>query len=306
MNEIWPFSRRYQTIQSILKTAKRITTYYYQSTIESYTKENQTPVTVADCATQIYLIDQIRKYFPEDEIIAEEDNASLDENMIDQISAAFKILNIEIDGSYENLIQFRGKPSINQWTIDPIDGTEGFRRGLAYAIGIGLLINHIPSFCAIAVPNFQNGSTRYFFAEKHRGAYMQIESNDLTRIHIGQCREFTKAVLIKSLHHDRPISNEIISNFDIQTVISMDGMGKFCQVAMGSADVYFRPFSGYSLFAWDYCPGHILIEESGGLFTGFFGEIPIYEQNKCILKSNGILATNSFFHEKLIEFLKKK
>jgi 3'(2'), 5'-bisphosphate nucleotidase len=302
----WPLSAEFEIISSILKTAKRIPAYYQSQNIQSFFKTNQTPVTVADCATQIYLIDQIRKHFPNDEIIAEEENSSLDSSMIDQIESAFQFLGLKIEGAYSEIIQYRGRISNRRWTIDPIDGTEGYRRGLAYAIGIGLLIDNLPHFCAIAVPQFKENTDGFFYAEKYHGAFMQFENEPLCRIKIGNCQDPSVAIIVKSLHHDRPISSELIDYFQIQKIISMDGMGKFCQVAMGIADIYFRPFSGYQLYAWDYCPGHLLIEEAGGKCTGLKGEIPIYREKYCLLQSDGIIAASGRLHSNLLEFFLKK
>jgi len=66
----------------------------------------------------------------------------------------------------------------------------------------------------------------------------------------------------------------------------------FCYVAKGVFDGFWEVY----LHPWDICAGKLIIEEAGGLVTGFKGdEIDIYTKR--------ILATNGQIHNRMIEFL---
>ena len=68
----------------------------------------------------------------------------------------------------------------------------------------------------------------------------------------------------------------------------------FCYVAKGVFDGFWEVY----LNPWDICAGKLIVEEAGGLVTGFLGEeINIYTRR--------ILATNGKIHDKMMEFLKK-
>ncbi|MHA1456023.1 MAG: hypothetical protein ACTSR5_08590 [Promethearchaeota archaeon] len=60
----------------IVNAASKITEWFRQVGFQSYQKEDDSPVTIADYATQIYIINKIMEQFPDDQIIAEEDDNS--------------------------------------------------------------------------------------------------------------------------------------------------------------------------------------------------------------------------------------
>jgi len=106
----------------LLEAGRRSMRYFLQGSHEI--KHDGSPVTAADRAVQQFLITMISQEFPDDGIIAEEN----------------EILREPQRGS-------------RYWTIDPIDGTVPFMVGmLNWAIAIGLINNGVPVEGFIHIP----------------------------------------------------------------------------------------------------------------------------------------------------------
>jgi 3'(2'), 5'-bisphosphate nucleotidase len=122
-------------------------------------KDDKSPVTIGDFGAQALIIQAIKKNFPDDEIVGEEEASSLrnEKELSSQIWRLVKEVKLE-DAESDSLL---GGPmpsesamldSIDQgssaggakgrlWALDPIDGTKGFLRGGQYAVCLGLIID---------------------------------------------------------------------------------------------------------------------------------------------------------------------
>jgi len=106
----------------LLESGHRSMRYFLQGSYEI--KRDGSPVTDADRAVQQFLISMISREFPDDGIIAEEN----------------EILRLPQSGS-------------RYWTIDPIDGTAPFMVGMSsWAIAIGLMDHGVPVEGYIHIP----------------------------------------------------------------------------------------------------------------------------------------------------------
>lgn len=135
-------------------------------------KEDKSPVTIGDYGAQALVLHAIRKNFPEDEIVAEEDSVSLREqrSLVDQIWGLVKETRLEDPEAEEELGgpvkdaeamlsaidagNSSGGPKGRVWTLDPIDGTKGFLRGGQYAIALALIEDGHVKVSIIGCPNF--------------------------------------------------------------------------------------------------------------------------------------------------------
>ena len=110
----------------------------------SLSKDDSSPVTIADYAAQAIVLDNIRTFFPSDSYLAEESSKELlkqiqNENntkILRHIVKAVQSINpyhdvqyvlesIDLGQSYYN-----DKQNDRLWCLDPIDGTKGFLRGI--------------------------------------------------------------------------------------------------------------------------------------------------------------------------------
>lgn len=134
----------------------------------SYTKADNTPVTVADFAVQALIIDSVGRAFPSDMFIAEEDSAAVrrDSKIRDTVLNVLRIATGE-SWSAERLCETMDKGGNGNanckvrstanpprvWVLDPIDGTKGFLRGEHCCTGLGLLVNGDVELSVLGCPN---------------------------------------------------------------------------------------------------------------------------------------------------------
>lgn len=144
---------------------------FHEKAKGTVSKDDKSPVTIGDFGAQALIIQAIRKNFPNDEIVAEEEASSLREDKalsaeIWRLSKDIKLDDAESDSllggqlpSEEAMLdiidqgnsQGGGKGRI--WALDPIDGTKGFLRGGQYAVCLGLMEDGDVKAGAIGCPN---------------------------------------------------------------------------------------------------------------------------------------------------------
>lgn len=138
------------------------------------TKEDKSPVTVGDYAAQAIVNFAIKKNFPGDEIVGEEDSDGLRDNsseakalserikqIIDDVQEETKHLNDKIgsltllQSIYDSIDEgnSQGGSSGRFWALDPIDGTKGFLRGDQFAVCLALVENGQVVLGVIGCPN---------------------------------------------------------------------------------------------------------------------------------------------------------
>lgn len=134
-------------------------------------KDDTSPVTIGDFGAQALIIQAIKKNFPDDEIVAEEEASSLRENkaLSSQIWDLVKETRLN-DSESDWLVggqmaseevfldtldsgKSAGGPKGRIWALDPIDGTKGFLRGEQYAVCLGLIVDGDLKVGAIGCPN---------------------------------------------------------------------------------------------------------------------------------------------------------
>jgi len=289
----------------LVKQASKITEWFRTKNSLSFTKKDDSPVTLADFACQIFIISSIKKYFPEDQIIAEEESSAfLDLDAENIIKRCYTSLNIIFEENLKDTLNYRGPSSKRQWTVDPIDGTKGFQKGLAYAIGMGFMIQGEPTVCAIGVPNYKNTSLTIFSAEKNHGAKVSYGDQNFAKISVSNKNDFKKFRICHSLHYNKPWVLDFARSIGISNVIPLDSMAKLCMVADGSSELYIKPLNMQRSFTWDFLPGELLIKEAGGKITDIRGNPIQYVNDKCKITAPGLIASNGIMHEELLNALK--
>jgi 3'(2'), 5'-bisphosphate nucleotidase len=289
---------------TIAKNAYKIPEWFKEKGFKSFEKKDRSPVTLADLTTQCYIIYNIREKFPDDYILAEEESSILDADSEKILFECFDDLKIRIDDP-KKIINYRGKISEREWTIDPIDGTQGYIEGLTYAIGIGFLFKSIPSMSVISVPNYDERGLAIFHAGIREGAKASYRNKPFHKIHVSNIEKIEEVKLCHSLHYDKPWVLDFARKIGITKYISIDSMIKFCMVASGRTDLYIKPIDLIHSFVWDYMPGDLLVREAGGKVSDLTNNRFWYEGNSLKWKSPGIIASNELIHEKVIKNLNR-
>ncbi|RDA90349.1 hypothetical protein CP533_3360 [Ophiocordyceps camponoti-saundersi (nom. inval.)] len=170
-----PYSRELQVAERAVHHAA-ILTKRVLSSVSEISKEDSSPVTVADFAAQALLTHLVRTEFPEDGFVGEEDSSALrrDEALSLRVYELFASACRQLGGDASSvpsrndmldLIQIGGRSKGGSaegrfWTMDPIDGTAAFLRGEQYAVSLALLQDGREVLGVIACPNLklQDGS----------------------------------------------------------------------------------------------------------------------------------------------------
>jgi HAL2 family 3'(2'),5'-bisphosphate nucleotidase len=292
---------------NIVRNSSLITEWFRKKGFESFSKSDESPVTLADFAVQIYAISQLKDYYPDDEIIAEEENIDFINNKAeDLINQCFNELDLQKIKNLKENIRFRGKTSERQWTVDPIDGTIGYQKGLSYAVGIGFMVKSIPKMCAIAVPNYNKKPLALFIAEERQGAQVTYNNKNFTSIRVSSNESIENLRLCHSLHYDQPWVLNFAKKIGIKNFIQIDSMAKFCMVAEGIADLYLKPLDLLHSFTWDFMPGDLIVKEAGGIVSDLNGQKLTFKKEKCLWTAPGIIASNGILHEKILELYHNK
>ena len=299
------FNKELSLAIKLVKKASKITEWFRKEKVLSFKKEDESPVTLADFASQIFIISKIKELFPKDQIIAEEDSgAFINLNVEDIIKNCFNSLNLVIEDDFKGTLNYRGSISKRQWTIDPIDGTKGFQKHLAYAIGIGFMVQSEPIVCAISVPNYNERNLTIFSAEKNHGAKVSYGNQNFTLIKVSENKIIKNFRMCHSLHYDKPWVKDFGRSLGITNFVQMDSMAKFCMVADSTADLYVKPLNIKRSFTWDFLPGDLLVKEAGGSITDLNGNSIKYLDEKCIVTAPGLIASNGVLHKDLLNSLK--
>lgn len=246
-----------QAIDSRAKLAREITRHagkiawdHFEKEIAYEMKNDDTPVTVADKAAEIYLREQIGKQFPEDGVLGEEfpDHAS---------SSGYK------------------------WIIDPIDATKNFIRGIPlFATLVGLEHNDEMVGGFIHVPCFDH----LYHATRGNGAYR----GDM-KLNVSTIDTMKDSMLAYSSIEwfDRTKTTDKFLTL-LRAVGRTRGFGDFygyLLVAEGAIEVMAEP----AICPWDIAALQPIIEEAGGVFTDWHGKRTIYGEG-CIAGNPAIHA----------------
>ncbi len=115
-------------------------------TREAITKEDRSPVTVADFGSQAVVCRLLKEAFPSVPIVAEEQSNELREpdraGVLSMVTDFVRT--IFPDASDDNVCEWidlgAGEIASQYWCLDPIDGTKGFLRGDQYAVALALVV----------------------------------------------------------------------------------------------------------------------------------------------------------------------
>ncbi|KAK4160068.1 hypothetical protein QBC43DRAFT_326119 [Cladorrhinum sp. PSN259] len=166
------YSKELQIAQLAAQRASILTQrVFHQKAKGTVSKDDASPVTIGDFGAQALIISALKHNFPQDQIVAEEEAATLRTNptLANQIWDLVKSTSLTsaeaedlLGGAIPSLEAMLdlidqgdslGGRSGRIWTIDPIDGTKGFLRGGQYAVGLALLQDGDVKIGVMACPN---------------------------------------------------------------------------------------------------------------------------------------------------------
>lgn len=171
--------------------------------------------------------------------------------------------------------------------IDPIDGTRNFIRGIPIFATLLAIEEKGEIVCGlVSAPAL---STRWF-AAKNKGAYVQnMITKKKNKIAVSNVNKIEKAQLFYGSIYGNEIKQDSYSEKLLNLLKQAPrqrGFGDFYQhmlVAQGSGEAALDPV----VQPWDIAPIKIILEEAGGEFSSFSGNLSIYDGTA--ISSNGTI-----------------
>ena len=207
-------------------------------------------VTEVDRQCEELIVGEIRKEFPESNILAEE-------------------------SSYETF------ESSLKWIIDPLDGTTNYAHGFPwFCVSIALEILGDVALGVIYNPLMDE----LFTVIKGEGARLNGEG-----IHVSVNRPIRNCLLATGFPYDKTRDNENNFESFVEFQLSARGIRRAGSAALDLAYVAAGRLDGYwerKINPWDVAAGALLVAEAGGKVTDFPGR-PYSVYNKRIAASNG-------------------
>ncbi|MDC0057671.1 3'(2'),5'-bisphosphate nucleotidase CysQ [Pelagibacteraceae bacterium] len=228
-----------QVCNIALKAGEEILKYYIEE-IEVTHKNDSSPLTKADLASNKIIM-----------------------NALQQLDRNIPIL------SEESLVEWNKRKNWTKyWLVDPLDGTKEFiKKNGEFTVNIALIENHKPILGVIYTPV----KSDLYFAQKNYGSYKINSSSKLTnlqeavKIFVAN-QSIIKRVIGSRSHSNQSFDSWVNQNFPNTEIVQAGSSLKFCLIAEGAADIYprFGPTS-----EWDIAAGHIIVNEAGGRVNTF-------------------------------------
>ncbi len=218
---------------SCLKPAETEILKWFRTDFSVETKSDQSPVTIADKNAEEILRKKLSGKFPGFGIIGEE---------------------------------FGNENSSAEWvwTIDPIDGTRSFIRGLPlFSTLLALLHNGEPVIGIVSFPALKER----VWAVKNKGAFCGSQ-----KLRVSRNDKLDRAVIATGDRYCFKMQNclKLFNQLNQKAALVRtypDAFGHYMAIR-GAVDVMVDPLA----YIWDYAPCKILALEAGGAFENFSGD----------------------------------
>lgn len=302
---------------------------YIQTTMvtTALTKDDRSPVTVADFASQALIGKLMKETFPNDSLVAEEDSKSLRspdaaETMDMVTDFVNQVLPQATSQEICHWIDHGGAdPTSRFWTLDPIDGTKGFLRGDQYAVALAFIVDGIVQIGVLGCPKLtdahlpdKNGPGSLVIAAHKQGAWTTnlASPNKYRQLSVSTQANPTKARLLRSFETGHTNVNQIdlfAQELGIRaSPVCMDSQAKYAVLAAGKGELLLRLLSpskpDYREKIWDQAAGSIILQEAGGQISDLDGKSLDFRAGRSLAQNRGILATNKALHQPALSALK--
>jgi 3'(2'), 5'-bisphosphate nucleotidase len=146
------------------------------------------------------------------------------------------------------------------WLVDPLDGTKEFiNRNGQFTVNIALIENGR----AIAGFIYTPVTDDFYYGIEGIGAF-KITGEDKRKIVVNN--KLDNRIAVRSKSHASEQEEEVLEKYNVVDSISVGSSLKFCMVAEGKADIYYR--HGPTM-EWDTAAGQAVVTAAGGkVFNG--------------------------------------
>ncbi len=299
------------------------------ATVQTLTKTDLSPVTVADFAAQAVVCLRLGHGLGPFNLVGEESATALRDEQGRSIAAAVTSAVREI---HPGITAAEVLDAIDQgshdasagryWTLDPIDGTKGFLRGGQYAVSLALIERGQVVGGVLGCPNLGANFDRafddpdptgtLFYAATGEGAFslpLEAAITSATPIRVATGRPLSAMRMCESVeaaHSALGTAALIRSRLGITAApANLDSQCKYAVVARGQADAYLRlpTQRSYVEHIWDHAAGVVIATEAGATVTDKDGRPLDFSKGAGLAANSGVVCAAPGFHGPLLEVI---
>jgi len=291
------------------------------------TKEDRSPVTVADFTSQAVIGQLLSTTFPDDALVAEEDSSALQaEDGAHTLQQVTHFVSGFVDeAGPQSVCQWidfnRADRADRFWCLDPIDGTKGFLRRDQYAVALALVVNGVAQIGVLGCPNLASGYRPVLsgpgslvIAVRGHGTWTTslTAPGAYERLYVSAQVDPAQARLLRSFEAGHTNVDQIdvfAQTLGIQAgPVLMDSQAKYAVLAAGQGELMLRLLStarpDYKEKIWDQAAGGLVLEEAGGCLTDLDGKPLDFTTGRSLTNNRGVLASNRLLHEAALRALR--
>ncbi len=319
-------ARLHTMIQAVAKAAVATRSVHASTNIDGLAKEDKSPVTVADWASQaVVAIELSRSAFAAVSLVGEEEadtlrspeSAGLRARVIEAVTRALGP--VGEDEVLAAIDRGGGAPDGCFFTLDPVDGTKGFLRRQQYAISLALIEHGEVVAGVVGCPNLPAINGNYDVADAHGtlawatrggGAFgCACAANEIahaTRLTIAPWMHGTPVRACESVesgHSKQDLSAELLAEVGSPgTPARLDSQSKYVVVARGGADAYLRlpTKKDYREKIWDHAAGALVATEAGARVCDVDGKALDFGRGRELSANRGVFAGHPDAVEQLV------
>jgi 3'(2'), 5'-bisphosphate nucleotidase len=284
---------------------------------DTLTKGDESPVTVADFASQAVVCAVLTDALGAIDMVGEEDSADLRSD--DRVALRDGVVGLvrgqrgdEVsESSVLDWISVGSADGTSDryWTLDPIDGTKGFLRGEQYAIALALIERGEVLLGVLGCPNLPNpdGTTGALFVATPGSCVGYYgSSTQALPVRVAAPTSVAEARFCESVesgHSNQDDSARIAALLGISAEpYRIDSQCKYAAVARGDASIYLRlpTRADYREKIWDHAAGKFVVEQAGGRVTDVTGAPLDFSHGSKLEQNRGVVATDGRFHDEVI------
>jgi 3'(2'), 5'-bisphosphate nucleotidase len=303
--------------------------------VQQITKDDRSPVTVADFAVQAIVTLALKDAMHRVLIVGEEHAVALrrpeHRSVRQAVVEAVRLVRPDVgDDAVLDAIDAcdHDATADSYWTLDPIDGTKGFLRGQQYAIALGRIDAGRVVLGVMGCPNlsmdWQRGfddpdPTGVMYAAGRGSGCWQWTADDPggdpqpvvapradSTFEPGATVRICESV--ESAHSRHTDSQRVSSHLGLSVDYArLDSQCKYSVVARGQADAYLRMPSrkAYVEKIWDHAAGSLIAEEAGAVVTDIMGTPLDFGQGRCLEANRGVVCAAGGAHPMIIRAIEE-
>lgn len=249
-----PYAKELERASQLARIAGGVLLKHY-GTAKATLKAGGSPVTAADHDASHIIVEGLRRYFPNDAVVSEEEAG--------------------VSGRTR---------SRRLWLVDPLDGTKEFlAQNGEFSIMIGLAVGGNAVMGVVYAPALD----LLWGAAPGIGAFVE-EARIRRRLTRAKPRPGAPLRFVGSRSHADPLVVALAAQFERSEIVPSGSVGLKCaRIAEGMSDVYVHPIP--YMKAWDLCAPEAILRHAGGTVTDCLGQ-PLRYRRTQPEQPHGIVA----------------